>query len=599
MPQYAYRQMASTCDPLLRGSRHCMKVHTALSGVLDDHTARILQANRVQLLGGMMVSLDLSKAFDKLRFSEMYESLRETGMPEELSRLLLHIHASTALRIVHNGHHGQARMQRGLRQGCGVAPTIYACWTIRFCRLLNQSLREGWVQEHSSIFADDKHYYWEIRKDTDMEVAVQQLRTIISIIRQLGMTINFQKSVAVLSLRGQRAQQVMNRHTTWWNGSKCLRLRMEDHDVFIPIQAQMQYLGAVLSYHNFESKTAELRAQQASLNFAQLRKVLRTSGGLSLARRLSIYKMCVWTALLYGIVSVGVTTSACKTLQSTAAMHLRKLLRIHTKGHTNAAILAQADLPLLPHLQQRADQQARTLAKDIHRSSTLRWQEEERNQQIRQQLDILRERDLSPTLVPVPATEAQQLECSICGQTFVNAAGLHQHIHRQHPEVEQAASMDFRRDKHSMFGLPQCRFCHTRMSSWQTLTKHITQGFCLRVKLAIGQGHTIDQLMSTIEEEERSNPPSRPLGDSEQIDSVVIPADIRRIVRETPVRDLPTHRQVLRANDRQCWLCGQRVVQASRIKSHWQSTHPETWRLCHRHAQTAASSLSSIFRRPW
>ena len=127
MPQYAYRQMASTCDPLLRGSRHCMKVRTALSGVLDDHTARILQANRVQLLGGMMVSLDLSKAFDKLRFSEMYESLRETGMPEELSRLLLHIHASTALRIVHNGHHGQARMQRGLRQGCGwLRPSTHA-----------------------------------------------------------------------------------------------------------------------------------------------------------------------------------------------------------------------------------------------------------------------------------------------------------------------------------------------------------------------------------------------------------------------------------------------------------------------------------------
>ena len=104
--------------------------------------------------------------------------------------------------------------------------------------------------------------------------------------------------------------------------------------------------------------------------------------------------------------------------------------------------------------------------------------------------------------------------------------------------------------------------------------------------------------MSTIEEEERSNPPSRPLGDSEQIDSVVIPADIRRIVQDIPVRDLPTHRQVLRANDRQCWLCGQRMVQASRIKSHWQSTHPETWRLCHRHAQTEASSLSSIFRRP-
>ena len=42
-----------------------------------------------------MVSIDLSKAFDLLKYSEMMTALRDTGMPESLCRVLLHIHAHT------------------------------------------------------------------------------------------------------------------------------------------------------------------------------------------------------------------------------------------------------------------------------------------------------------------------------------------------------------------------------------------------------------------------------------------------------------------------------------------------------------------------
>ncbi|CAE7308157.1 unnamed protein product [Symbiodinium microadriaticum] len=282
-PQYAYRSMASTCDALLRGSKHCMNVRTALAGVLEDHTSKILHTGRVPLLGGIMVSLDLSKAFDKLQYSEMYESMRETGMPEELSRLIMHVHANTALHIVHGGHRSTTGMRRGLRQGCGVAPIVYACWTIRLCRLINQALRHGWAQEHSSIYADDKHFYWEISSESTMDEAIEQLKTIITIIRTLGMQINFQKSVAVIALKGYMVKRVLQKHTQWRYGIKHLRIRMDTNDIYIPVEAQMQYLGAVLSYTAFEQHTADLRIRQANQNFAQLRKVLRTSGGLSKA----------------------------------------------------------------------------------------------------------------------------------------------------------------------------------------------------------------------------------------------------------------------------------------------------------------------------
>ena len=55
---------------------------------------------------------------------------------------------------------------------------------------------------------------------------------------------------------------------------------MDEHDIYVPTQAQLPYLGAVLSYGNFEMQTAELRAKQANATFAQLRSVLRASSGL-------------------------------------------------------------------------------------------------------------------------------------------------------------------------------------------------------------------------------------------------------------------------------------------------------------------------------
>ncbi|CAE6920896.1 unnamed protein product [Symbiodinium sp. CCMP2592] len=397
VPQYAYRQLASTGDALLRATLHCTQVRQTLAGYQDDHTSRVLGAPERELLGGLMVSIDLSKAFDKLRYEEMYLSLQEAQVPE------------------------------------------------------------------------------------------------------LGMTVNFAKSIAVLALKGAKVRQMLAKHTKWWNGARCLVLRENEHDIYIPIQDSMPYLGAVLSYHSFELQTAQHRIQQANSNFAQLRDVLRTNGALSRARKLDVYRMCVWTSLTYGIASVGATSASCRSLQSTAAMHLRKLLRIYKKGYSNEAVLRQADLALIPHLCQRAAQQAKSLEMDVHRAPVVRRHEDERSRQVQLQLQDLERDGLHQHLVPIPAQDDAHVSCPVCGLEFVNASGLHQHLHQKHPEVAKASSIDFVREQHSLFGLPYCRFCRHRMKSWQTLTKHVTQGMCLRLKTAIGQGQTIQELLARIE----------------------------------------------------------------------------------------------------
>ena len=155
--------MASTLDPIMRATLHCAKVRKALAGYVEDDTAKILQQTDRELLGGLMVGIDLSKAFDLLSYSEMYSALRDTSMPEELCRIIMHIHVNTTLYIEHGGCTRTARMQRGLRQGCGIAPMIYACWTAKLCRDIDARMRsrgtstasdQTWSQAHMSIFAD-------------------------------------------------------------------------------------------------------------------------------------------------------------------------------------------------------------------------------------------------------------------------------------------------------------------------------------------------------------------------------------------------------------------------------------------------------------
>ncbi|CAE7605829.1 unnamed protein product [Symbiodinium sp. CCMP2456] len=194
------------------------------------------------------------------------------------------------------------------------------------------------------------------------------------------MVINIQKSQIAVMLKGNQAQQMMTKHTQYWDGNKCLILRHADSDVRLPIVDKMVYLGVVLSYGGFESATTQYRCQQANIGYAQLKAVLRTSSTLSKAQRLRFYTTCVWPSLIYGVCAAGVNASSVRTLQSTAAMHLRKVLRTHERGWSNEAVLKQADLDVLEHLQSRSLRRKWKIPRKL-RQGTHRQHHEKRDDQ--------------------------------------------------------------------------------------------------------------------------------------------------------------------------------------------------------------------------
>ncbi|CAE7854043.1 unnamed protein product, partial [Symbiodinium necroappetens] len=304
----------------------------------------------------------------------------------------------------------------------------------------------------------------------------------------------------------------------------------------------MIYLGVVLSYGQFELATAKHRCAQANQSFGQLRNVLRVNGVLSKAQRQKVYVTCVWPSLLYGISAVGVNHAALRTIQSTAAMHLRKLLRIHEKGWSNAGILQQADLVPLQHLQRRLDTQVGSLLNDTNRQTVAplcRYH-------VQYVVSILAQRKVCINI------------CIACTRTL----------------------------------------SRKRLGTWQSLTKRITQGTCLRVKLAVGMGQSIDQLLEEIQAEEANDPPQPPAGDTKNEKHSSDAVDLRSIIENTPVTSVVQHSSALIANASKCLLCDQRLKQASRMKAHWQSSHATIWGRVRHHVLSEAQSLSAIMHRP-
>ena len=595
IPQYAYRAGASTADAILRGSSHCRRIRQVLKNATLDHTARVLQQAESQLVGGLMCGLDLTQAFDRLEYSEMHQALAATGMPTALATAIVTVHMQTVLHIRHGKSTGEVTMSRGLRQGCPIAPLVYTAWVIRFCRLVDAHFQPSWASRHMSIYADDKHCFWEITDPNSLRKAIAALRILLDVLRSSGMEVSITKCVAVLALRGVTAQQALKRNVKHWNGHRCLVVPGPQGDDYIPLAEYMSYLGVQLSYGAFEAQTAQARSHKADQNFAALRQVLRTRGPLSLRQRQRIYNACIIPSLLYGLVSVGVTTQVLQRISSTQAQHMRKLHRVHEHGVSNEAVLERAGLCPRQQLVTRAQQQLRLVQQDTRRADFLRELELQQALVLHSEIEQLVQLKVSCSLTPLNAGHIRAVSCPVCGLYFDSDRSLHKHIQAKHSEINRAARIHFSRADHALFGLPFCRFCRVRCGDWHALEKHATQGMCMRLKQGFAANLTLDQILAEVIEEERLNPPVPP---ADYIGPQRAEAFSQHAVFTAPLAEVPRHAEYIRHLATVCALCGQRLRQASKIKPHWQRQHATAWDLTQSDAASTARSLLATFMTP-
>ena len=111
--QYAYCPGKAIDGAISRVAQHCARIRTRLK------------------LGGLMLSLDMSRAFDEVPRQSLAQALTHAGVSASLQHAILSMHERCCYEVTHEAHTASFPMLKGVRQGCSLAPllfAIYSCW---------------------------------------------------------------------------------------------------------------------------------------------------------------------------------------------------------------------------------------------------------------------------------------------------------------------------------------------------------------------------------------------------------------------------------------------------------------------------------------
>lgn len=136
------------------------------------HSLRYTQARR----GGKVLKLDLEKAYDRLKWSFIKETLQDASLPSKMIEVIMEIIASSKYRLLWNGELTDYLIRsRGLRQGDPLSPLIFVICMQRFSHWIQQQENLGvWKAIRTSrkgpkvshlFFADDILLFAEATED--------------------------------------------------------------------------------------------------------------------------------------------------------------------------------------------------------------------------------------------------------------------------------------------------------------------------------------------------------------------------------------------------------------------------------------------------
>ena len=469
-PQYAYSKGKAIDEAILRVSEHCRNIRDSLKQSTISVHAKRAGRRASSCHGGIMLSLDLSKAFDCVPRWALLAALDHVGVDAELQAAVLSIHERCRYHIQHGRYKGSFAMRRGIRQGCALSPCLYSIFTVWLFEQLAARTDPNWAASCATLFADDTHLHWTVHSLSDLEFCCHCIRETFAVFRAAGMQVNSSKSALVVSLKGNAAKMWLRRKQQRTPQGRWISVGMPHQPLLIPREDKMLYLGIIASYQNFELQTYRHRLQVARGNRQRLIQTLHAAG-LSLKYRVRLYAACVRSSLTYGLHAIGYTAEVCQRLEQADARFLRAVAR--SPSH----LTHESSVALRKRLCIASPSDA---AVKLLQGRVTRCADQRSTAFFQKQLDFLSawngSADVgSSGLIPVFAESA--VACTICGQYFPSRRIMLSHLARMHPECRRVTCRTRAREytHHTVDGMPQCRHCLKVFTRVEGLKKHLKQ----------------------------------------------------------------------------------------------------------------------------
>ena len=437
-----------------------------------------------------MLSLDLSRAYDKLPRDKLEQSLLRIHAPADLITLIRYIHDHAHMVIEKHGHVTGVRLGRGIRQGCGLSPLLWLAFTL----LLHDQFRSYLPDDVVTGYADDYEMQWEFQHASDFRNACIHVERILHDLKAAGMEVAKDKTVIMLALKGTAAAALLRDFTVRKEGRRFLRIQGMNSTTMLPIKESHTYLGVKIGYGTFERSTVQHRLGQSWVAFHRLHKFLHSTA-VPLRKRVLLWLSTVWSIIQYGLTAVGLDEQAAQRLEAQVFRQLRIVARSpgHVTHESNTQLLKRLGLlhpmdMLSKQCSQRVDR-CKSNLQQVQPATVQQWWNLLRSDFQALSTASTQTNHLKEITLQVSFTH----RCPHCPQAFPTFHALSVHLGKQHPDCQpkkpsNPTLKNRRKDEyraHSLQGMPQCKHCLRKFHAWPQFMGHVDQLACSGLKTAL------------------------------------------------------------------------------------------------------------------
>ncbi|OLP78151.1 hypothetical protein AK812_SmicGene41706 [Symbiodinium microadriaticum] len=309
-PQFAYMANRSTDQALLRVLLHCTEgrricepqVYDLRQARFSCSQSRSESASKKARGGAIQLSLDLTQAFDRLEWGLISDALIAASVPVELYSLIILWHRSLYYHLKAVDATAAVPVQRGVRQGCRIAPMLWAISTVLIMRRADAIIGSSWSRDHLTAYADDFHAGEIIHRSEDLSKALWRFGAFLDCLTSAHLVVNSQKSAILLRLCKGLAPAWRRSHIKKGPDGPFLSFCSPGGTRYnIPLKQEHVYLGLVISYHSSETASVSHRTRAAWATWTRLRPALTSASAPARDLRLRLWRACVPPTLLYGL----------------------------------------------------------------------------------------------------------------------------------------------------------------------------------------------------------------------------------------------------------------------------------------------------------